>query len=223
MELLVAASLVLAQRSGSGSGAAAAGAFAAFFLVYVLVLVGFYAFFAYCYQRVFQKAGLPGWWGWVPFVNYWGMVKISGREEYWFFLMLIPCVNIVAVILISMDVAKAFGKDELWGLGLALLGIVFWPMLAFGESRYVGNPQLMKAAPYGAGPPPYGGYGQPYPQQGYPQQGYPQQGYPQQPYPQQGYPQQGYPQQPYPQQGYPQPQQPQPPAEQPPADEADEG
>ena len=162
-------------------------------VAYLAFIVGFYCFYALCYAKAFQKAGLPAWWGWVPVVNSWGMVQLAGRDVVWFVLMLIPCVNLVALVVVSMDVAKAFGKDPGWGLGLAFLGFVFWPMLAFGKSQYVGNPQQLAA--YGYGLPGYGqqyphqGYGQQYPQQGYGQQGYGQQGYGQQ-YPPQGGPQQ---------------------------------
>ncbi|MCX7619869.1 MAG: DUF5684 domain-containing protein [Acidimicrobiales bacterium] len=162
------------------------GAIAALLLIYLLFAVALYLFYGFCLMKIFQKAGLPGWWGFVPLVNMWGLVKISGREPWWIILFFIPCVSIVAIIIIYMDVAKAFGKDPIYGLGLAFLGIIFLPMLAFGSSQYVGNPQ---GGPPASGGYPQQGYGQPYPGYGqqYPGYGqqYPQQGYGQQ-YPQQG-------------------------------------
>lgn len=142
-----------------------AGAAAAILWILLLFLFAIYIFYAICTAKIFQKAGLPAWWGWVPIVNAWGFVKISGREPWWFILLFIPCVGIVAGIMVCMDVAKAFGKDPIFGLGMAFLGFIFFPMLAFGSSQYVGNPQ--------GGPPAAGGY----PQQGYGDQGYGQQGY----------------------------------------------
>jgi len=35
-----------------------------------------------------------------------------------------------------MGVAKNFGKNELYGIGLALLGFIFFPLLGFGNARY---------------------------------------------------------------------------------------
>jgi hypothetical protein len=167
------------------------GAVAALLIIYLGFIIAVYVFYAICTAKIFQKAGLPAWWGWVPIVNAWGFVKLSGREPWWIILLFIPCVSIVAAIVVCMDVAKAFGKDPIYGLGLAFLGFIFFPMLAFGGSQYVGNPH---GGPPAAGGYPQQGYGQ-YPQQGYGQQGYgqqyPQQGYGQQ-YPQQGYGQQGY-------------------------------
>jgi hypothetical protein len=37
-----------------------------------------------------------------------------------------------------IDLAKSFGKDIGFGIGLALLGFIFMPILAFSDARYVG-------------------------------------------------------------------------------------
>jgi hypothetical protein len=34
--------------------------------------------------------------------------------------------------------AKSFGKGAGFGIGLALLGIIFWPILGFGSAEYQG-------------------------------------------------------------------------------------
>ena len=36
-----------------------------------------------------------------------------------------------------LDYAYTFGKESAYTIGLVLLGIVFWPMLGFGESEPV--------------------------------------------------------------------------------------
>ena len=46
-------------------------------------------------------------------------------------------------------ISKSFGKDEGFTVGLILLGIVFWPILGFGDARYIGpygDPVAFKAA-----------------------------------------------------------------------------
>lgn len=87
---------------------------------------------------VFTKAGQPGWAAIVPIYNVIVMLKIVGRPTWWLVLMLIPFVNFVVGIVVSMDMAKSFGKSGGFGIGLALLGIVFYPMLAFGDATYRG-------------------------------------------------------------------------------------
>jgi hypothetical protein len=52
--------------------------------------------------------------------------------------MLIPLVNIVMYIILGIGVAKAFGKDDGFGIGLGLLGFIFYPILGFGDAVYIG-------------------------------------------------------------------------------------
>lgn len=162
--------------------------------------------------KLYAKAGQPGWAAIVPIYNTYVMLKIVGRPGWWLALMLIPIVNIVLVIIMFVDLAKAFGKGGGFAVLLILLPLVGMPILAFGSAVYRGpvadpgyQQWLLTQPGYGN---PQAGY---YPQvsSGYPQPGYPaQQGYAPSGYPQpQNYqqPPAGYPQQPgYPPQGYPQ-------------------
>ena len=88
--------------------------------------------------KIFGKAGKPGWAGIVPIYNMVVLLEIVGRPLWWIVLLLVPCVGIVVGILLCIDLAKAFGKTPAYGVGLALLGFIFFPMLAFGDARYVG-------------------------------------------------------------------------------------
>lgn len=86
---------------------------------------------------VFRKAGMPGWAALVPFYNIYVMVvHVARLSNLWFVLVLIPGVQLIAVFLVNMEVAKRFGRSEAYGLGLALLGFVFYPVLGFGKSQY---------------------------------------------------------------------------------------
>ena len=88
--------------------------------------------------KTFQKAGQPGWAAIVPFYNIYVLTQIVGRPWWWLLLCLIPCVNIVIIVILSLDMAKSFGKSAGFGVGLALLGFVFYPLLGFGDAQYVG-------------------------------------------------------------------------------------
>ena len=55
-----------------------------------------------------------------------------------------PAVNWILIIaqfvmniIVFNDLARTFGKESAYTIGLVLLGIVFWPMLGFGESEPV--------------------------------------------------------------------------------------
>ncbi len=86
--------------------------------------------------KVFTKAGQPGWGVLIPIYNLYLLTQIAGRPGWWLILMLIPLVNFVIAIILSLDIAKNFGKGAGFGIGLALLGFIFYPILGFGDATY---------------------------------------------------------------------------------------
>jgi Family of unknown function (DUF5684) len=88
--------------------------------------------------KVFTKAGRPGWAAIIPIYNIYVWCKIVGRPGWWVILMLIPLVNIIIGIIVCIDLAKSFGKGVGFGIGIALLGIIFLPILGFGSAQYQG-------------------------------------------------------------------------------------
>ena len=109
-------------------------------LVGIIQLVGMWA--------SFDKAGKPGWAAIIPVYNMVVMVEISGRPLWWVILFFVPVANIVAVIVVSIDVAQNFGKGGGFGVGLAFLPWLFWPILGFGSARYQGG--QVNAGGYGS-------------------------------------------------------------------------
>ncbi len=88
--------------------------------------------------KIFTKAGQPGWASIIPIYNAYILCKIAGKPGWWVILFLIPLVNFVIAIIVFIGLAQAFGKSAGFGIGLALLGIIFLPILAFGDARYQG-------------------------------------------------------------------------------------
>ncbi len=90
--------------------------------------------------RVFTKAGRPGWAAIIPIYNIYVLLKVAGRPGWWVILFLIPLVNLVVSIIVSIDVAKAFGKGGAFGFfGLWLFSVIGYPILGFGKARYLGT------------------------------------------------------------------------------------
>lgn len=94
--------------------------------------------------NIFVKAGQPGWASLVPFYNLYVMCIIAGRPGWWALLMFIPFVGIIFAILVLVGLADAFGKSAGFAIGLLLLGIVFFPILGFGDAEYKGAPAYPK-------------------------------------------------------------------------------
>jgi hypothetical protein len=88
--------------------------------------------------KTFEKMGKPGWAGIVPVYNIIVTLEVIRKPIWWIALFFIPFVNIVMFILVGIEVAKCFGKDTGFGVGLGLLGFVFYPILGFGSARFIG-------------------------------------------------------------------------------------
>ncbi|MGI9018289.1 MAG: DUF5684 domain-containing protein [Euzebya sp.] len=114
--------------------AAATGLLIVFGIFYLVIIV----FMVATAWKLFTKAGEDGWKVLVPVYNYWVWAEINGRPGWWGLLLLVPLVNIVIGIILAIDTAKSFGKDTPFAIGLILLSIVFYPILAFGDARYLG-------------------------------------------------------------------------------------
>ena len=119
----------------SGDGAAAAGlgiGFMIFWLALAILMIA-------SMWKIFVKAGKPGWAAIIPIYNFVVLCEIAGKPAWWVVLLFVPVVNFVIIIVLSIALAKKFGKGAGYGLGLAFLGIVFYPMLGFGDAQYDPN------------------------------------------------------------------------------------
>ena len=85
--------------------------------------------------KVFEKAGQPGWFALIPIFNLIVILQIAEKPIWWIILFFIPIVNIVASLMLHIAFANRFGHGAGFGIGLTLLPIVFWPILAFDSSR----------------------------------------------------------------------------------------
>ena len=110
-------------------------------ILVLIIELGIFAVAIAGMWKTFAKAGKPGWAAIVPIYNFVVLAEIAGRPVWWAVLCLIPCVNFVVMILLALDVAKAFGKSAGFGIGLAFLSFIFYPMLGFGDAEYQGPPQ----------------------------------------------------------------------------------
>ncbi|GCF15176.1 hypothetical protein Harman_31110 [Haloarcula mannanilytica] len=85
---------------------------------------------------VFEKADYAGWKAIIPIYDLYIMLKIGENPWWWLVLLLVPILNIYAWYKIHAGVARAFGRGIGFGLGLAFLGILFFPLLGFGDFQY---------------------------------------------------------------------------------------
>ncbi len=102
----------------------------------VVVFLAIMVFAIVCHWKIYVKAGQPGWACIVPIYNIVVLLQIVNKPVWWIILMLIPIVNIVIFIIILHRLSLSFGKGGGFTLGLLLLNIIFFAILAFDKSEY---------------------------------------------------------------------------------------
>lgn len=95
--------------------------------------------------KIFAKAGQPGWAVLIPIYNLIVFLQIVKKPIWWVILLIIPVVNIVLAIILNIEMAKAFGKDAGYAVGLIFLPFIFIPIIGLGDAKYVlDNEQLQQ-------------------------------------------------------------------------------
>ena len=105
--------------------------------------------------RIFQKAGKPGWAAIVPLYNTWVLAEVCGKPGWWGLYPLIGVipflgafVSLILSVYFSILLAKVFGR----GVGFAILALLIfpfvgYPMLGFGDAKYLGPEAGAAAGP----------------------------------------------------------------------------
>ncbi len=94
--------------------------------------------------KVLVKGGEPGVFSLLNFVtcllpfSFIPIMRMVGRPTWWTVLLYVPIVNIVILLIVSLELSRCFGKGAGFGVGLWLLGPLFFIILGFGSSTYRG-------------------------------------------------------------------------------------
>ncbi|WP_124067398.1 DUF5684 domain-containing protein [Clostridium sp. E02] len=124
--------------------------------IFLIFVLAFFIFLLVTNWRIFSKAGKPGWAILVPFYNAYIMSEIAfGNANYFIAVMflwvigsigrgigilstLVRLASVVLCIIYCFKISKAFGKSGGFAVGLVLLPLIFFPILAFGNVEYIG-------------------------------------------------------------------------------------
>lgn len=119
----------------------------------VVASVAVFLFYSFTASRIFAKAGLKGWQGWVPFLNSWRLLQLGGRSGWWVLAVLIPVLGqiayLIAYYLAQFRIGLGFGKGGAFVVWAILLSPVWFGILAFGASRWTaGRPPTLPATAF---------------------------------------------------------------------------
>lgn len=110
-----------------------------FLIIFGLVSIVIYLIVAIANWRVFTKAGKAGWAAFIPIYNIVVLLDIIGKPVWWIFLYLVPIVNVVFIIWTLNLLGRSFGRGEGFTIGLLMLPFIFFPILGFSRSQYLGQ------------------------------------------------------------------------------------
>jgi hypothetical protein len=114
--------------------AAAAGLFGGLIGAVLGILIA-----GFSLMGIFTKAGEPKWAAFVPLYNMIVLLRISGLSPWLVILAFIPVANIVFVVLLSINLAKVFGRGVGTVLLLVFFSTIMYFVLSYGSARYLGR------------------------------------------------------------------------------------
>ncbi len=99
------------------------------------------------FPKFFEKAGQNPSAGYIPFYNYFVLLKMLNRPWWWVFILLVPGVNILMLCVFHYELFAAFGKRSTKELASAIfIPMVVFPQAAFKEELKFGGPVNWKEA-----------------------------------------------------------------------------
>ena len=97
-------------------------------------------------NKLFKKASKGEKTAFYPILNLFTMLEIVDVSTFFGILFFIPVINLVVLILMSYKLGVVFNCNVGYKIGLILLPIVFYPMLAFSNKQYkVSDEEYFKA------------------------------------------------------------------------------
>lgn len=138
-------------------GAAAGGLAAGFFIVIglvVLVCLAIAVVQIIGTWKILVKGGKPGWGALIPIYNTYLLCDMVGVWPWWILIVFVGgmlsaipiigsllsiAISIYFSVLLNVSLARAFGKEDSYAVGLILLSPVFYSILGFGKAEFKGK------------------------------------------------------------------------------------
>jgi len=106
-----------------------------------IIFLAIYLYSAICLYYIARKTGHAyPWWAFIPILNLWQMVQLANQPWYWFVLCFVPFINLVALVVIWLGIARAREKSPVWAVLMLIpfLNFISLAVLAAGPSTTSG-------------------------------------------------------------------------------------
>ncbi|MFZ2225937.1 MAG: DUF5684 domain-containing protein [Candidatus Moraniibacteriota bacterium] len=104
-----------------------------FLFIFVVI---YYLYFAFCLFRIAKKTATENaWFAWLPILDFFLMVRIAKKPDWWIILLFVPIINIITGILLWMGISKALGKPQWIGILMIItpINLIIPAYLAFSN------------------------------------------------------------------------------------------
>ena len=109
-----------------------------YLIILGIILIGVLVFSLISLAKIFKKANRSGISAIIPIYNIIVLLEITNYPKWYILLYFIPGANIIIHLMIMMKLSKLFKKGNAFGFGLTFLPFIFFPILAFNDSEYIG-------------------------------------------------------------------------------------
>lgn len=137
---------------------AAAGGFVGAMLVFVIIIVIICLILGILQivgtWKILNKANKPGWGAIIPFYNQYLLCQVVGISPWWVLIvvlssilaaipvigsLLVFAISIYFTVLLNVSLARSFGKEDSYAVGLILLAPIFYFILGIKDDKYLGS------------------------------------------------------------------------------------
>ena len=112
---------------------------ASFLLISLLMTVGYSILIMLGGKKIFKKASQKEITAFYPILNLFTMLEITDTSIYLGILFFIPVLNVLANSIMLYRLGKVFNTGFMYQVGLVLMPIIFYPLLAYGNKQYKVN------------------------------------------------------------------------------------
>ena len=103
--------------------------------VKIIIILISYLLSSFVVSKIFKKANIKQWLAYIPIINYVKLVSIVNWKWYYIIGFFISPINLWIWIYFNIKLGKKFNKSNLFIVGMILLPIIFYIILAFNEDK----------------------------------------------------------------------------------------
>ena len=106
--------------------------------VMVVILISLICYLALCFvlSKIFEKINIKKGYAYIPFFNFVKLLEKADLKWYYIFGFLISPINIWFSVYFNIKLGKKFNKSNGFIVGMILLPIIFYIILAFNKDKY---------------------------------------------------------------------------------------